>query len=91
MIFNENFRAEINRRLNSDTAPVKCPMCEHSFTHVSTRALDPTETGTRQGGYAVLLEGECGHSWGVVYAEHKGQVVKVPFVFEAVPIVITGE
>ena len=89
MTCNEHLRNEIRERLNSDTSPIKCPLCGHDFVHVSTQGLDSAETGTRQGGCAVLMEGECGHTWGTVYAEHKGQVVSVPVIFEALPLPFT--
>lgn len=86
MMCNRVMKEEIINKLNGDRGPLKCPLCDHGFTHIRVEQLSPEETGTRQGGSAVLLEGECGHVWGDIYAEHKGLVVKVPFVFEAMPI-----
>ena len=86
MKWNKELLAEINEKLNSDWGISQCPVCGYNYSHASVRQLSPEETGTRQGGHLILLDGECGHSWGTVYAEHKGQIAEVPVVFQAIPL-----
>lgn len=61
---------------------VCCPRCGYNYSHVSVEPLASSDTGTRQGGFAVIFWGECDHSWADIYAEHKGQVVKVRALLE---------
>lgn len=91
MMFGAHIKSKINDALNEESGPMRCPICGYNYAHVSIRVLSSAETGTRQGGYAVVLNGECGHTWGDVYAEHKGQVVKAAYVSEVVPAEKTKE
>ena len=70
--------------LNDDESPghEKCPICQYTMAHIQILPLSENDTNTRQGGYLILIEGECGHTWGTIYAAHKGDLVRVPFVGE---------
>lgn len=60
------------RQDNMPFAVVKCPVCGYDNSHVFVRRLEPEDIDTRQGGYLIGFEFECGHSAGYVVAEHKG-------------------
>ena len=70
--------------LNDDESPEheKCPICQYTMAHIQILPLSENDTHTRQGGYLILIEGECGHTWGTINAAHKGDLVRVPFIGE---------
>ena len=70
--------------LNDDESPEheKCPICQYTMAHIQILPLSENDTHTRQGGYLILIEGECGHTWGTIYAAHKCDLVRVPFIGE---------
>ena len=70
--------------LNDDESPEheKCPICQYTMAHIQILPLSENDTHTRQGGYLILIEGECGHTWGTIYAAHKGDLVRAPFIGE---------
>lgn len=51
---------------------MRCPVCGHNYSHVFCRSI---ETGTRSNGIEVAINYECGHSFSMIFAEHKGEVV----------------
>lgn len=79
MFLEDDVRGAINDALNNMDGPfklVKCPRCGHEMSHVYMRSLKEEDTGTRQGGYLLEFEYECGcPSSAFIVAEHKGQCV----------------
>ena len=77
-----SIKDQILDALNDDRSPAreKCPLCQFTKAHIHLCQLSEFDTETRNGGIVILLEGECGHIWGTVYAAHKGDLVRVPFV-----------
>lgn len=57
-----------------------CPVCGHECSHVFVKELNPEVTKTRQGGYLISIDFECGHSLQYVVAEHKGYCVAGRFI-----------
>lgn len=55
---------------------IKCPKCGYNYASFHVTKLTEEETGTRQGGYLLEVEYECGcPPFRMIVAEHKGQCV----------------
>ena len=79
MVLQENVATAITDGFNEAPGPfslVKCPCCGFEYSHVFMKTLSEADTGTRQGGYLLEFEFECGcPNVGYVIAEHKGRCV----------------
>ena len=78
-MLNETIREAITDGYNEIGGPfklVKCPKCGYDYSHMHVRELKDDETGTRQGGYLIEFEFECGcPNVAYIVAEHKGRCV----------------
>ena len=79
MILQSNVAEAITDGFNGHKSPfslVKCPCCGYEYSHVFMKPLSEADTGTRQGGFLLEFEFECGcPNVGFVVAEHKGRCV----------------
>lgn len=58
---------------------LKCPECGHEYSHFAGYEKlgnneDYSYQYARQGGGAMLFNGECGHRWAILFEEHKGNI-----------------
>ena len=78
-MLNDKIREAITDGYNEEGGPfrlVKCPNCGYDYSHMKVRSLSPEDTGTRQAGYMVEFEFECGcPNVAYVFTEHKGRCV----------------
>ena len=65
-----DFPAEVDR---TESGSLICPVCSSNHAHLG-QSVGQYTADSRAYGWAIPIEGECGHAYTLVVRQHKGQV-----------------